>query len=504
MPLQDDLITRLKPYCVETTMVWHRRWTPEWTINDFAEGLFEFIRMNKNRLTDAQLLSLTAGLIQQLAPYKEYAPFVEQLKPLIPAGTIANPEALLRLIRKYREKFIFIPPTESASAIVVDHGDEQEKYMSLMIIAVNELAENLTKLDPKALTFEIFLEQFNWIAEQRKKIAIENHANNAADFGTPRWLQENQQECTLTNLSGSNYKGLKEKCVAGMKSDKNYKMDAISYDDAQEAEKVCLNEAKKIACTDYENYFIEINQEKIPITHLIWNDKGFVYFLHTLPQFVLPILKAVFPIWQQAMQPDISPKELVRAIARIEYMLQHDMPWKRGSAAITQAITYALYKRQGYEIVPSKAGTAIYWEALAARSIDEFINIYENIFAVHPTALKAQQQQFKPLPVVACHLEALRKILSDVYQPSEAPQNTTVSYQDKSRSELLKLKERVDNKEATYDAHLAQDVLSFCQQHETSSYAKKMRDALTYPVHRKDSVHQLILWEVSAFNKLGK
>ncbi|MGA2655475.1 MAG: hypothetical protein ABSF18_05805, partial [Gammaproteobacteria bacterium] len=62
MSLQSDLTNALNKYCVKTEMVYYRRWTPEWTINDFAESLVEIINLNKTKLSDDVLRGLIAGL----------------------------------------------------------------------------------------------------------------------------------------------------------------------------------------------------------------------------------------------------------------------------------------------------------------------------------------------------------------------------------------------------------------------------------------------------------
>lgn len=496
MPLQQDVINTLKPYCVETTMVWLRSWTPEWTFNDFAEALSEYIREKKSTLSDQQLQSLIFSLIALLKPYPECTDFINKLTPFVAADTQPNPTDLLNITRKYREKFTFIPPTDSASLVTMSYGDKQEKYMSLMMNTLDACAARLNALNPDTLTFEIFLQELSFLAQERQNVAHKCGHSNADDFGAPRWDKSDRLECTTTRLSASNYKGLKEKCLARRNRDQNFDIDKISQENLSEAEKITLAQARRLSCTHYENYFLEIAGEKIPITHLAWDDKGSVFFLHTLPLYVMPILKETFPIWQKAMQPNIGAKALIEAMARIEYRLQHAMPWQRGSAAITSVFNYALLKKHGYEITPTQANTAIYWEALATRDEEAFVQMYAEIFAVHPTALLARNPTFQPALALA-KLAELRHILSDVIL-HEAPEHSTPAYQAKIQPELFKLKQKIDDKDAAFDQNLEAEIQAYCQQHEASHYAQKLRAALHPCFDRQKALHRLVLWGTPA------
>lgn len=470
MSLQTEVIATLKKYCVENSMVFLRRWTPEWTINDFSEALVECIRVNEKKLSDDKLRSFIAGIIKNLETYPACADFINELKPFVTADAVknANTHEILNITRRYREKFVFIPPVEFASGIEMQYGSNQELYMRLMMTFVDNAAKRYKEMTQDQLTFDLFLEELLLLGRERNKIALDCGHKQDDLFGEPRWNNSNSEPVS-TLISGSNYIGLKKLCLEG-------------------------RDPEREKDVHVEPYYLIINGEKIPVTQLKWDDKDEAVSLsHTLPQYVLPILKAAYPYWQQVMDPNCSKKNLIKALASLEYLLQHAMPFERGSAAIIGGITYALYKKHGYEIIPSKANTAIYWKALGTRSLQDFIKVYEDIFAVAPLALPEQKEKLEPRPLAAAKIAELRLLLKDLPMP-ESSGNTTPSWHASTQSKLIVLKQRIDAPDAAYDTYLQTQIEAYCKT-ENAPYRKNLEEILKPCFNRENATHKVVLWD---------
>jgi hypothetical protein len=468
MSLQADFTKALNKYCVKTEMVYYRRWTPEWTINDFAEGLIEIIDINKTKLPDDRLRGLIAGLVQILQPYPECCEFVNELKTFIKADTKPDPETMLKIGRRYREKFSFIPPVETEAAIVMQYNSDQPTYMRLTMDMVDKCTKRLNDLTTDDLTYANFISELRNLGEERQYIAQLCSHNYADLFGVPRWEPLDSGQIT-TSLAASNYVSLGIQCLAGRKADRS-------------------------PGAGSEQYFITVNQQQVPITKLSWDEKDEAVRLeHTPAQYLDPILHEAFAYWKKAMQPNCSPQDLIRAIAAMEYLLQHGMPFKRGSAAIVTAFSYALYKKHGYEMVPAKANTAIYYNALATRSLEAFVNSYETSFVVSPTAIRAQTQKdvFTPQLLTPQKLDSLRQMLAHI-ELQVSSSSTTPMYQVTTQANLIKLKLRIDAQDAIYDKDLAADLQQYCQ-NEQAPFAVIIRQTLVWNYDRDRAKDVVIL-----------
>ncbi len=102
-------------------------------------------------------------------------------------------------------------------------------------------------------------------------------------------------------------------------------------------------------------------------------------FIHTEASAIRPILQHVETLYKRALSPGASTAVVVRNVAEIHWWMAHAMPFRRGSASITDALTKAIYLAHGIEFGPYRAG--IQPDIVAyTLSLPDFLSVYTKLF----------------------------------------------------------------------------------------------------------------------------
>jgi len=102
-------------------------------------------------------------------------------------------------------------------------------------------------------------------------------------------------------------------------------------------------------------------------------------FIHTEGSAIRPILQHVETLYKRALAPGASTAVVVRNVAEIHWWMAHAMPFRRGSASITDALTKAIYLAHGIEFGPYRAG--IQPDIVAyTLSLPDFLSVYPKLF----------------------------------------------------------------------------------------------------------------------------
>jgi len=72
-------------------------------------------------------------------------------------------------------------------------------------------------------------------------------------------------------------------------------------------------------------------------------------WVHTPGRNIAPIMAHVETLYQRAMNPNLPLEQTIETVAEIHWWLAHAMPYKRGSAAITDAFTKAIFECRGMD-----------------------------------------------------------------------------------------------------------------------------------------------------------
>jgi hypothetical protein len=127
----------------------------------------------------------------------------------------------------------------------------------------------------------------------------------------------------------------------------------------------------------------EINGEPVQLTR-VREFNGRPWWWHTDPGQFPAIDAHVEELYQQAMTEDLSPAELTSTVAEIHWWLAHEMPYVRGSAAITDMFTKSIFEARGMEVSPLTPGEPLDVVALNTKTPDQFIAEYPLMFEAPP------------------------------------------------------------------------------------------------------------------------
>ena len=237
----------------------------------------------------------------------------------------------------------------------------------------------------KILSDEPFDELLNFIAEQRKMMAKKVYNMPATHFGKKRTRVSRCETTALRGKYSSYFERVKKK-IGDKREFKGY----------QTFERLIRG---------HENQFYgitvkgTIGSEEIPLTRLVMvnnmprkceieqvfkigvdddYDKSYGVFVHTEVQNIKKDLKHVTTLFEKVRKSELSKKNLLKEMAKIHWWMSHLMPYKRGSAAITEMLIKAMFLTKSYRIA-WKPKTAPDLEALCTTKMDDFIKNYPNL-----------------------------------------------------------------------------------------------------------------------------
>ncbi|OGI01119.1 MAG: hypothetical protein A2Y25_09995 [Candidatus Melainabacteria bacterium GWF2_37_15] len=127
-------------------------------------------------------------------------------------------------------------------------------------------------------------------------------------------------------------------------------------------------------------------------TDLNWEGYNLAWH-HAPPESTLPVMKHIKKIYNGLNSQKDAPKDektlhkINKDIAEIHWYFTQLMPYRNGSAGITDVLTKTIYESLNIQVSPWKKGIAPDLEALVT-PLDEFTKNYENYFTKPPYFMK--------------------------------------------------------------------------------------------------------------------
>lgn len=87
--------------------------------------------------------------------------------------------------------------------------------------------------------------------------------------------------------------------------------------------------------------------EKVILTTIGQDVVGRLFWLHTSGENTAKVMKYVEELYQRTQKADLPQAELIATVAEIQWWISHAMPYVRGSAAISDALSKALLLQHG-------------------------------------------------------------------------------------------------------------------------------------------------------------
>jgi len=93
--------------------------------------------------------------------------------------------------------------------------------------------------------------------------------------------------------------------------------------------------------------------KEIPLTN-IWPFEEGGYWFHMESKYLNVVLDHAEALFQRALKPSLGLGDTVTTVGELHWWLAHAMPFKRGSAAITDMLTKSIFRFRGISVTPWK------------------------------------------------------------------------------------------------------------------------------------------------------
>lgn len=145
----------------------------------------------------------------------------------------------------------------------------------------------------------------------------------------------------------------------------------------------CEIQGKMYALTQYVTWMYRTLRDD-PVEFMTTrSDPTVVTLIHQDVFLIKETLKEIANLFKQAINWDkANIHDLQNIVALISYLFAHAMPFKRGSAAISEWLEMAIYQYHGYEL-EYREDVSINMEALILH-LDEFIDKYSSMIKLEP------------------------------------------------------------------------------------------------------------------------
>jgi hypothetical protein len=120
----------------------------------------------------------------------------------------------------------------------------------------------------------------------------------------------------------------------------------------------------------------------VQLTGVLGSREGGVFtgrWIHMDPRDVPPVLEYVDTLYQRARSSSTSREETIRLVAEMHWWMAHAMPYRRGSAAVTDASLRALLHSRGIEVGRWRPGISPDIRAFH-RDLQSFVAEYPSLF----------------------------------------------------------------------------------------------------------------------------
>lgn len=187
----------------------------------------------------------------------------------------------------------------------------------------------------------------------------------------------------------------------------NYRGTLINFA-LQNGEKGVLSNSygQKLLCKEHTFvYNLSTTGEKVPLNTTMCfpnpetGDIG-LYIESPHPIVVPKVLEEVGGIYKKilANKNELTSeniKVITKDIAKTHWLLSQVRPYRRGSAGIADAVAKSLFEAKGIQVSPYKYGVDPNLEAYG-KSLDKYIELYENFFTKPPVPVESVIQEVKP------------------------------------------------------------------------------------------------------------